>query len=231
MKNLTKIFEKYNITISDEQEKQFDLFFNFLVEKNKVMNLTAITEESDVLFKHFLDCCLAKSLFLENATVVDVGAGAGFPSIPLKIVRPDLNITMIDSLNKRVNFLNETITLLSLKSIQANHFRAEDFAKQFREKFDVATARAVAPLNTLLEYLMPLIKVGGQCIIYKSNKLDEELFLAKNALNILGGKVKEIKTYNIQEKDLTRNVLVIEKVKKTLEKYPRGKNEPKTKPL
>ena len=231
MKNLTNIFEKYNIFVSNEQEKQFDLFFNFLIEKNKVMNLTAITEESEVLFKHFLDCCLAESLFPKNATVVDVGAGAGFPSIPLKIVRPDLNITMIDSLNKRVNFLNETMSLLNLKNIQANHFRAEDFAKQFREKFDVATARAVAPLCTLLEYLLPLIKVGGKCIIYKSNKIDEELFLAKNALHILGGEVKEIKTYNIQEKDITRNVLVVEKVKKTSEKYPRGKNEPKTKPL
>lgn len=231
MKNLTNIFEKYNIKISLSQEKQFNLFFNFLIEKNKLMNLTAITDERDVLFKHFLDSSICQNLFPKNANVVDVGSGAGFPAIPLKIVRPDLNITMIDSLGKRINFLNETITLLSLKNIQASHSRAEDFAKQFREKFDVATARAVAPLNTLLEYLLPLVKVGCRCIIYKSSKLDEELLSAKNALNILGGEVEKIESYDIQEENLKRNVLVVKKVKKTSEKYPRGKNEPKTKPL
>ncbi len=231
MENLINVFKKYNIEINEKKAKQFDLFFDFLIEKNKVMNLTAITEENDVLFKHFLDCCLAESLFPQNAKVIDVGSGAGFPSVPLKIVREDLQITMIDSLNKRVNFLNDCISLLNLQNIQAHHSRAEDYAKNFREKFDVATARAVAPLNTLLEYLLPFVKVGGVCIIYKSTKLDEEIESAQNALKVLGGKVTEIKTYTIEEQDSKRNILVVKKTKLTPAKYPRGKNEPKTKPL
>ncbi len=231
MDNLIDVFNNYNICVSNVQEKQFDDFYEFLTQKNKVMNLTAITEKEDVLFKHFLDCCLPQDCFPKNCEIVDVGAGAGFPSIPLKILRPDLKITMLDSLNKRVNFLNETIKLLGLKNISAYHSRAEDFSKTHREKFDVATARAVSSLPTLLEYLLPLVKVGGIAIIYKSNKLDEELLSSQNALKILGGKIKEIKTYNILEKELTRNILIVEKVANTPQKYPRGKNEPKTKPL
>lgn len=231
MENLEKIFKKYDIELSKEQSKQFDDFFNFLTLKNKLMNLTAITDENDVLFKHFLDSVLPQNLFFKKANVLDVGSGAGFPAIPLKIVRPDLNVVMLDSLQKRVNFLNEAISLLNLKNIQATHSRAEDFAKNFREKFDITTARAVAPLNTLLEYLLPLTKQNGLCIIYKSTKLDEELKNAQNALKLLGGKVLEIQSFEITEQNLTRNVLVIKKIKPTPVKYPRGKNEPKTKPL
>ena len=231
MNNLKTTFAKYGIKITEEQEKKFDSYFQFLIEKNKVMNLTAITNESDVLFKHFLDSILPQDLFMKNAKVIDVGSGAGFPAIPLKIVRPDLNITMLDSLNKRVNFLNEATTMLELDGICAVHSRAEDYAKTFRESFNIATARAVAPLNTLLEYLLPLVKVGGLCIIYKSTKLEDELNQSQNALKVLGGKVKEIKTYHIMEQDLLRNVLVVEKICATPQKYPRGKNEPKTKPL
>ena len=195
------------------------------------MNLTAITEWNDVLFKHFLDSVLPEKEFLKNSNVVDVGAGAGFPSIPLKIIRSDLNITMIDSLLKRVNFLNETIEKINLKNISAIHSRAEDFAKEKRESFDIATARAVAPLPTLLEYLLPLIKVGGLCIIYKSTKLEEELTLSQNAIKVLGAEIKDIKHFEITEQNFERNILILKKVKQTPKLYPRPKNAPKLKPL
>lgn len=231
MNNIIKTFQKYDIIIDEEKEKKFLSFFDDLVETNKVMNLTSITDFEDVLFKHFLDSVLPINSFSKNAKIVDVGSGAGFPAIPLKIVRDDLNITMIDSLQKRVNFLNNTINNLQLENITAVHSRAEDFAKDFRESFDISTARAVAPLNTLLEYLLPLTKVGGCAIIFKSTKLDEELESAKNALNILGAKIKEIKHYEIKEQNLVRNVLILEKFRATPKQYPRAKNLPKTKPL
>lgn len=231
MENLKSVFEKYGISISNEQQKKFELFFDFLIEKNKVMNLTAITHPQEVLFKHFLDSVLPQNLFEKNSKIIDVGSGAGFPAIPLKITRDDLQIVMIDSLQKRVNFLNDTTKLLSLQNITALHFRAEDFAKTHKECFDTATARAVAPLNTLVEYLLPFVKIGGKCIIYKSTKLNEEIENAKNAINILGGKIEEIKNYKIDEFELERNVLVIKKIKPTDKKYPRDKNAPKLKPL
>lgn len=231
MENLKSVFKKYKIDISNEQEKKFDLFFDFLIEKNKVMNLTAITDPKEVLFKHFLDSVLPQSLFEKDSKIIDVGSGAGFPAIPLKIVRNDLEIVMIDSLLKRVNFLNEATSLLKLQNITAFHFRAEDFAKTYRESFDIATARAVAPLNTLVEYLLPYVKIGGKCIIYKSTKLNEEIEKAKNAINILGGKIEQIKNYKIEEFKLERNVLIIKKIKPTDKKYPRDKNAPKLKPL
>lgn len=231
MKNLKQIFLEYGFNLTENQERQFDAYYSHLVEKNKVMNLTAITEQQDVIFKHFLDSCLPADLFFKNASIVDVGSGAGFPAIPLKILRPDLNVFMVDSLQKRVNFLTEVTEKLTLNGIQAFHSRAEDFAKANREKFDFAVARAVAPLNTLVEYLLPLTKVGGMCIIYKSNKLDEELEKAKNAIKILGAKVLEIKNFYMKQIDATRNILVLKKMEKTPAKYPRSKNLPKQNPL
>lgn len=231
MKNLQKIFKKYQINISNLQEKQFDTYFSMLVETNKFMNLTAITEEQDVLIKHFLDSVLPIEHIPQNASVVDVGTGAGFPALPLKIVRPDLNISMVDSLNKRINFLNNVIISLALDNISATHARAEDFAKKHREAFDVAVARAVAPLNTLSEYLLPLLKIGGIAVIYKSSKLDEELTAATKAIDVLGGQVDKILTYNIEEGQLERNVLIIKKIRHTPPKYPRDKNNPKLHPI
>lgn len=231
MKNLEKLFEKYGIKLSQEQKTQYDVYFSMLVETNKVLNLTAITEEDEVATKHFLDSVLPHELFPQNATVVDVGSGAGFPAIPLKILRPDLKICMVDSLNKRINFLNDVISQLKLSSAAAVHARAEDFAKTNREKFDVAVARAVAGLNTLVEYLLPLVKVGGCAIIYKSSKLAEEMETAQKAIAILGGKIDCVKSFVIEEGDLQRNILVIKKVAKTPPKYPRDKNKPKTSPI
>ncbi|MBP3619224.1 MAG: 16S rRNA (guanine(527)-N(7))-methyltransferase RsmG [Clostridia bacterium] len=231
MKNLKTIFEKYGIGLDELQEKNFCRYFNHMVETNKFLNLTAITEEDEVVVKHFLDSVLPKNLFKDGATVIDVGSGAGFPALPLKIVRNDLQICMLDSLNKRVNFLNEVVEKLRLKNIFAVHSRAEDYAKTKRESFDVATARAVASLDTLVEYLLPFVKIGGCAIIYKAAKLAEELGLAKKAIEILGGKIDKIVNFKIEENDIERNVLVIKKIKQTPVKYPRGKNLPKTTPI
>ena len=231
MKNLKKIFEKYEINVSNLQEKQFDIYFNLLVETNKVMNLTAITEENEVLIKHFLDSAIPEKFIPKGSKVVDVGSGAGFPALPLKIIRPDLQITMVDSLNKRIKFLNETVLALSLTDIFAVHARAEDFAKKNREAFDIAVARAVAPLNTLLEYLLPLIKVGGSAVIYKSSKLDEELAVSRKALQVLGGEIESVETFEIEEGSLERKVLIVRKTSHTPPKYPREKNNPKLHPI
>ncbi len=231
MKILESLFTKYNIPLSDEQKSQFDKYFSMLVETNKVLNLTAITEEDDVAIKHFLDSVLPFNFFPKSASIVDVGSGAGFPAIPLKIVRSDLKVCMVDSLNKRINFLDSIISELGLKNTIATHSRAEDYAKNHREKFDVAVARAVASLNTLVEYLLPLVKVGGLAIIYKSSKLAEEIESAKKAISVLGGKIETIKNFVIEEGAMERNILIIRKISKTPPQYPRDKNKPKTSPI
>ena len=231
MKNLKPIFEKYGLCLTQEQEEMFEKYFEHLVETNKYMNLTAITEEDEVVVKHFLDSVLPQEMFKENSKVIDVGSGAGFPALPLKIYRRDLNVCMLDSLNKRVRFLNEVIEMLGLKNVTAIHGRAEDFAKEKREAFDVATARAVASLDTLVEYLLPFVKVGGCAIIYKATKVEEEIALAQKAIATLGGKLESVKNFKIEEFELERNVIVIRKVSKTPSKYPRGKNLPKKQPI
>lgn len=231
MKNLKDLFKKYNVNLNDFQIVQFEEYFSMLIETNKVMNLTAIIEEDDVAVKHFLDSALPEKFFPQNATVIDIGSGAGFPALPLKIVRPDLKITMVDSLNKRIGFLNDVIEKLNIEGANAVHSRAEDFAKNNREKFDVAVARAVAPLNTLVEYLLPFVKVSGVCIIYKSSKLAEELKDSQKAIEILGAKVERIEKYYIAEKELEREILILKKIKNTPQKYPRDKNKPKLNPI
>lgn len=231
MKNLKDLFKKYNVNLNDFQIVQFEEYFSMLIETNKVMNLTAIIEEDDVAVKHFLDSALPEKFFPQNATVIDIGSGAGFPALPLKIVRPDLKITMVDSLNKRIGFLNDVIEKLNIEGANAVHSRAEDFAKNNREKFDVAVARAVAPLNTLVEYLLPFVKVGGVCIIYKSSKLAEELKDSQKAIEILGAKVERIEKYYIAEKEIEREILILKKIKNTPQKYPRDKNKPNLNPI
>lgn len=228
---IKKMFEKYNILLNKNQILQFEKYYQFLVEENKKYNLTSITEEDDVIFKHFLDSVLPEKLIDKNARCVDVGSGAGFPAIPLKIVRPDLEICMVDSLQKRVNFLNQTINLLKLENITACHARVEDFAIKNREKFDYALSRAVAQVPTLAEYLIPLVKVNGKVIMYKSQKVEEELMTGEKAIKELGGQVEQVIKMNIEEIEAERNFIVIKKVQKTPQKYPRGKNLPKIKPI
>lgn len=228
---IKEVFSKYGFSLSALQINQFERYYEFLISENKKYNLTAITEKNDVIFKHFLDSCLAEKNIIKNAKIIDIGSGAGFPSIPLKILRPDIKFVLVDSLNKRVNFLNELIKILNLQDVEAVHARAEDYIKDNREKFDYAVARAVAPLNTLLEYLVPYVKVGGECLIYKSQKLEEEIETSQNALKVLGCKVEKIESFNIDEIDAARKILIIKKCFVTPIKYPRGKNLPKTKPI
>jgi len=225
---LIQQFNKYNIQLSNEQINKLIKYYELVVETNKSMNLTAITEWNDFVIKHFIDSCLPLNLFNENSTVVDIGSGAGFPGIPLKILRPDLKITLVDSLEKRVKFLNKAIFELGLNGICAVHKRAEEMAIVSRETFDVVTARAVAPMNTLAEYCLPLCKVGGKFIAYKGT-LENEIDESKVAIELLGGKLNEIYNFNLEE--YTRNIVVIDKVKSTPIKYPRGQNKPRTSPL
>ena len=232
MKGLLKeLFEKYDIELNDKQLDQFDCFYNLVITENEKYNLTAITQKQDFAIKHLLDCCLPYMLLKKDASVLDVGAGAGFPSIPLKILRPDLKITMLDSLNKRVNFLNMCIEKLNLQNCKAIHSRAEDFAKDNREKYDIAIARAVAGLNTLSEYCLPFVKIGGSFIALKGSAYIEELKEADFAIKLLGGKIKDIQKITINEIESERANVVIEKILITPKKYPRGKNLPRLKPL
>lgn len=226
---IKEIFEKHKIVLSEEQGRQFLKYYDFLVSENQKYNLTAITTKEEVFYKHFLDSVLPESEITKNAKIIDIGSGAGFPAVPLKIVRSDLKFTLVDSLNKRVNFLNELFILLNLSDIKAVHARAEDFIKENRESYDFAVARAVAPLNTLLEYMVPYLKVGGRCLIYKSQKLEEEIVEAKKAMEILSVKIVKVLEYELG--DASRKILIVEKTEKTNEKYPRGKNLPKLKPL
>lgn len=226
---IKEIFKKNNIVLSEEQEEKFFKYYDFLASENQKYNLTAITSREDVFYKHFLDSVLPESEITKNANIIDIGSGAGFPAVPLKIVRPDLKFTLVDSLNKRVNFLTQLFSLLDLSDIKAVHARAEDFIKENRESYDFAVARAVAPLNTLLEYMVPYLKIGGRCLIYKSQKMEEEIKEAKKAMEILSVRIVKVLEYELG--DATRKILIVEKLEKTNEKYPRGKNLPKLKPL
>lgn len=228
---IKQIFTKYNIEYDENKIEQLVKFYEFVIEKNKVMNLTNIVNEKEFILKNILDSVLPEKYIKQNSSLIDVGAGAGFPSIPLKILRPDLNITMLDSLNKRVVFLNEVISVLNLKNIQAVHSRAEDYAKNQRESYDVCVSRAVARLNTLLEYCLPLVKIGGIFIAYKSLKADEEIIESEKALDILGGNIENKQNVIIDEINSIRENIIIRKKNTTPKKYPRNKNLPKIKPI
>ena len=221
---------KQQIQLINDKKDIFEKYYEKLVSYNQKVNLTAITDKAQVFTKHFLDSILPIDAIPVGSTVVDVGAGAGFPSLPIKIVRDDIKITMVDSLNKRINFLNELTNELNIESTNI-HARAEDFAKLNREKFDVAVARAVAKLNTLLEYLLPLVKVGGMVLAFKGNNFNEELEEAQNALSVLGGEYIKTFQFNLPNEQGERNIIVIKKIKPTPANFPRDKNLPKLKPL
>lgn len=230
---MSERFEIENFTFSNEQKRKFLTFYEMLVEKNKVMNLTGITKFPEVVEKHFLDSLMLNRVVdLEKPLrIIDVGTGAGFPGIPLKIAFPDLRITLMDSLKKRILFLQEVIDALELTGIEAVHARAEELAgnREYREKFDLSVSRAVANLSTLEEYCIPFVKKGGQFISYKSGEIEDELKMSQHACEILGGKVREVYKFDLGEQK--RSFVVIDKCKNSPKVYPRKAGTPSRQPL
>lgn len=228
-----KGLEELQIKLDDTQVNQFIQYYEMLVEKNKVMNLTAITEFDEVIEKHFLDSLSLIKVYdlTKEVSVLDMGTGAGFPGIPLKIAFPQLQVTLADSLNKRILFLQEVIDALGLEKVEAIHARAEELGrnKEYREQYDLVVSRAVANLASLGEYCIPFVKLGGEFISYKSGEIEEEVKNAKNAVFLLGGKVKEVYKFDLYEQK--RSFVRIEKVKGTPKAYPRKAGTPTKMPL
>lgn len=236
---MAETFEKYleqiNVTLSERQKEQFNRFYEMLIEKNKVMNLTAITEYDEVILKHFVDSLAINLYFDMNRPlkVMDMGTGAGFPGIPLKIAFEQLDITLLDSLNKRIKFIQEVSDANGLEKINPIHGRAEDIArnKEYREKFDICVSRAVANLTSLSEYCLPFVKTGGYFISYKAGNMEEEINDSKAAIKLLGGKIERVESFTLPDTDITRTFVFVKKEKATPVKYPRKAGLPTKEPL
>lgn len=227
--------KELEITLSEKQIQQFLDFYELLVEWNKVMNLTGITEFEEVVSKHFLDSLLLVKAYDMGKvkSIIDIGTGAGFPGIPLKIAFPEIKCVLLDSLGKRIKFLGAVVDNLGLENIELIHGRAEDYAKkdEYREKFDLSVSRAVANLASLSEYCIPFVKMKGAFVPYKSGEIKEELKGAEKAVSILGGKIRECKELVLPETDIVRSFIIVDKVKNTSKKYPRKAGLPTKEPL
>ncbi|MBQ8582561.1 MAG: 16S rRNA (guanine(527)-N(7))-methyltransferase RsmG [Ruminococcus sp.] len=226
----SKMFEKYGLKLTDIQYKKLDTYAKFLVEYNKMVNLTAITDPTEILFKHYIDSILLTKYveIPQSASLIDVGTGAGFPSVPLKIYRPDISLTLLDSLNKRINFLKELCNKLEIDA-DFVHGRAEDIAKlpEYREKFDISCARAVANMSLLSEYCLPFVKVGGNFAAMKGPS--EDISTSLNAIKLLGGELFSDKAYDIESD--SRRIILVKKISHTSIKYPRNSSQIKKKSL
>lgn len=233
--NFRKSLEQLQIELTDRQIKQFLHYYEILIEWNSFMNLTGITEYDEVVNKHFIDSLsLVKVLDVSKSIkILDMGTGAGFPGIPLKIAFPNLKIVLLDSLNKRIKFLNEVISRLNLENITAIHGRAEDFGKNplYREQFDLVVSRAVANLTTLSEYCIPYVKRDGYFISYKSGTIQEELEQSKRAIGILGARLTKVETFTLPETEIERSLVIIQKKKETPNIYPRSAGKPSKEPI
>lgn len=231
--NMKNKLEKLKIHFCVEQSEQFFEYMNLLIEWNEKMNLTAITAPKDIILKHFVDSITILNEIEDGSKIIDVGTGAGFPGIPLSIMNPTLKITLVDSLNKRLIFLQEVVNKLNLKNVEIIHARAEEIGqnKKYREKFDISTSRAVANLSTLSEYLIPLVKIGGKTISMKAGDAQEEINEAKKAIKILGGEIEKIDEFNLPESDIGRTVVIIDKTETTPNKYPRKAGTPSKEPI
>ena len=229
------LFEKYQVQVNDVQLEQFSKYRELILEYNKVMDITNITEYEEMYIKHFIDSIYIDKTELEidGKSIIDVGTGGGFPGIPLKFMYPTTSIALMDSLNKRIKFLQAVIDTLNLDDIEALHARAEELArdKHYREKFDIADSRAVAELRTLTEYCLGFVRVGGYFIAMKGPNFQEELDNSLNAIKELGGNVEKTITYSLPDESGERSIILIKKIKPTPSKYPRGQGKPRSKPL
>ena len=231
---LINVLNNWHFDISDIQIKQLDIFYEMLIEKNKVMNLTAITEFDEVIIKHFVDSLSICTVIPSSiSNVCDLGTGAGFPGLPMAIAYPDLKFTLIDSLNKRIKFLQEVVDAIGLKNVELIHGRAEEVGrnKNIRESFDLVVSRAVANIATLSEYCLPLVSVGGYFISFKSGDIADEITLSGNAISKLGGDLKNPVYFSLPDTDINRSFIIIDKVKNTPKVYPRKAGTPSKEPL
>lgn len=232
-KQITDEANQINITINNEKVEQFYKYMQILLEWNEKINLTAIKEEKEIITKHFIDSITISKYIKDNSYIADIGTGAGFPGIPLKIINDSYNITLVDSLNKRIKFLEEIITKLQLNKTKTIHARAEEIGKnkEYREKYDVVTSRAVADLSVLVEYMLPLVRVGGYCICMKGPDCEEEINKSKKAIKILGGKIEKQEQFELPKTNIKRTIVLIKKINTTPSKYPRKAGTPAKSPI
>ncbi len=225
--------KKLSINLSEDQIEKFYQYKELLIEWNKKINLTAIIEDKEIIDKHFIDSITINKYIGKDKEIVDIGTGAGFPGVPIQIINNTNNMVLFDSLQKRLNVLEDIIQKIKLKNICTLHGRAEETFKNkiYREKFDIATSRAVASLNVLVEYMLPAVKIGGYCICMKSNEIEEEVKRAQNAIKILGGKIEKIESINLPDTDIKRNIVIIKKIKDTPKQYPRKPGTPSKLPI